>query len=287
MYKTLFLPVSSNGDQSPALAFAAALTQSFAAKAESTFVSKSLVLLQEDEHAKVANVYRTEGLAASQELTEALYKEQFKKRATAVKEWFARTTSSLGSAHSLIWQDTLDVFGETAEQIRNKCSVHDMTIVSADISASIWDTLLEGALFATGRPLVLVRAFTAGKTLADSTIMLAWKQSPQTLRAQWFALPLLQKAKRVVVTHVQEGDAAEDIQGVLRTGCCAGAGTGIRRGEGRPSCHGSLLSFPSAGNGVWWFYPVFSDKQPMQSAAGALKEVEYARTTRCLAYSCH
>lgn len=216
MYKTLFLPVSSNGDQSPALAFAAALTQSFAAKAESTFVSKSLVLLQEDEHAKVANVYRTEGLAASQELTEALYKEQFKKRATAVKEWFARTTSSLGSAHSLIWQDTLDVFGETAEQIRNKCSVHDMTIVSADISASIWDTLLEGALFATGRPLVLVRAFTAGKTLADSTIMLAWKQSPQTLRAQWFALPLLQKAKRVVVTHVQEGDAAEDIQGVLR-----------------------------------------------------------------------
>ena len=54
------------------------------------------------------------------------------------------------------------------------------------------------------------------KTLADSTIILAWKQSPQTLRAQWFALPLLQKAKRVVVTHVQEGDAAEDIQGVLR-----------------------------------------------------------------------
>ncbi|MCA3269760.1 MAG: universal stress protein [Thalassospira sp.] len=216
MYKTIFLPVSSNGDQSPALAFTAALTRSFAAKAEGTFVSKSLVLLQEDERTKVANVFRKEGFGASQVLTDTLYKEQFKKRAAEVKEWFVKTSSALGGGNSIIWQDTLDVFGESAEQIRNKCSGHDMTVASADISVSIRDTLLEGVLFATGRPLALIRSFTAGKTLEDATIILAWKQSPQTLRAQWFALPLLQKAKRVVVTHVQEGDEAEDIQGVLR-----------------------------------------------------------------------
>jgi nucleotide-binding universal stress UspA family protein len=65
--------------------------------------------------------------------------------------------------------------------------------------------VVEGALFATGRPLALIRAFRPDRKLSDLTVTLAFKPSPPMLRAQWHALPLLKLAKRVLLTIAPEG----------------------------------------------------------------------------------
>ena len=106
-----------------------------------------------------------------------------------------------------MWRDSLDLFGESVEQIRNECSFHDITVTSFDLGTSIFDDVIMGALFSTGRPIALLRSLAPDKKLEDLSIILAWKPSPQALRAQWYALPLLQKAKRVILVNVEEEDA--------------------------------------------------------------------------------
>ncbi len=206
MYQSIFIPLSSHGDQLPALAFGASLAEAFDAGAECTFTSKSLLLLEGEQSDKIGEMYRKEGYTASQNLAEKFYQEQFAKRAKQVQQWFELSKEKLAGGGRLAWEDSLDLFGETAEQVRDECSFHDLTVASYDLSTSILDDIVTGALFATGRPLVLVRSFPEGKDLSKLTVVLAWKFTPQTLRAQWLALPILKKAGKVLIANVDEGE---------------------------------------------------------------------------------
>lgn len=206
MYQSIFIPLSSHGNQLSALTFGASLVKAFDAIAECTFTTKSLLMLENEEKEKVGEIYRKEGYTASQELTEQFYQEQFAERAKQVQQWFELNKKNLASGHSLLWKQSLDLFGETAEQLRNVCSFHDLTIASYDLSASILDDVVTGALFATGRPLALIRSFPQEKDLSNCTVVLAWKFTPQTLRAQWLSLPILKKAGKVLIVSVDEGE---------------------------------------------------------------------------------
>ncbi len=206
MYKSIFIPLSSHGDQLPALAFGASLAEAFDASAECAFASKSLILLEGEQSDKVGEMYRKEGYVASQNLAEKFYQEQFAKRAKQVQQWFELSKEKLASGRRLQWRESLDLFGETAEQVRDECSFHDLTIASYDLSTSILDDVVTGALFATGRPLVLMHSFPEGKDLSKLTVVLAWKFTPQTLRAQWLSLPILKKAGKVLIVNVDEGE---------------------------------------------------------------------------------
>jgi nucleotide-binding universal stress UspA family protein len=207
MYKSIFIPLSSNGDQLPALAFGATLAEAFDAGAECVFASKSLLLLEGEQSNEVSEKYRKEGYSASQNLAEKLYQEQFAIRSKQVQQWCELSKEKLAGGHRLVWKNSLDLFGETTEQVRDECSFHDMTIVSYDLSSSTMDEVVTGALFATGRPLVLVRSFPE-KDLSNFTVVLAWKFTTQTLRAQLLALPILKKAGKVLIANVDEGEQA-------------------------------------------------------------------------------
>jgi nucleotide-binding universal stress UspA family protein len=208
MYQSIFIPLSSHSNQLPALAFGASLAEAFDAGAECVFTSKSLLLLEGEQNEKVGKMYRKEGYTASQNLAEKLYQEQFNNRAKQVQQWFELSKEKLAGGRRLVWKDSLDLFGETAEQVRDECSFHDLTIASYDLSTSILDDVVTGALFATGRPLVLMHSFPEGKDLSKLTVVLAWKFTPQTLRAQWLALPILKKAGKVLIASVDEGEEA-------------------------------------------------------------------------------
>ncbi len=67
--------------------------------------------------------------------------------------------------------------------------------------------VLEAALMDTGRPL-LIAPPRAPETLLG-TVVIAWKDTPEAARAVFAALPLLEKAKRVVILSVGEDDEAE------------------------------------------------------------------------------
>lgn len=206
MYKSIFIPLSNDSDQLPALAFGATLAETFDADAECFFTSKSLLLLEGEPRDKVLDVYHKKGLLAAQDLTKQFYQEQFATNAKQVQQWFELNKEKLGSGHRLQWREWLDSFDVTAEQIRDKCSFHDLTVASYDLSPPIMDDVVTGALFATGRPLVLVNSFPQGKDLSECTVVLAWKFTPQTLRAQWLSLPILKKAGKVLIASVAEGE---------------------------------------------------------------------------------
>lgn len=216
MYKSIFIPLSSHGDQLPALTFGASVAEAFDAGAECAFTSKSLLLLEGEQSDKVGEMYCKEGYTASQNLAEKFYREQFTKRAKQVQQWFEHNKDKLDSGRRLQWRDSLDLFGETAGQVRDECSFHDLTIASYDLSTSILDDVVTGALFATGRPLILVRSFPQGKNLSECTVVLAWKLTPQTLRAQWMALPILKKARKVLIASVDEGEEATSADEIVK-----------------------------------------------------------------------
>ncbi|MCE2927118.1 MAG: universal stress protein [Rickettsiales bacterium] len=209
MYKSLFVPVSSHGKQEGALCFASALCDAFSARAESVYLSKTLALLDTKQKKAVGDTYRSKGYEASQLLTEQFYQEQFHASSQKVKTWFEKTKKGLGAPKGLVWRDASGLFGETAQQIADVTSFCDLTIASTDLSDSVYDDLVLGSLFLSGRPLALIKDYSAAKELEKAHIMVAWKHSPQTLRALWYALPLLKKAKAVTLVSVVEGDEDE------------------------------------------------------------------------------
>ena len=78
---------------------------------------------------------------------------------------------------------------------------------------------VESALFDSGRPVLIVPPSAAGATLGD-TIVVSWNGSTETARAVSFAMPLLVRARRVVVLTVKgatvEGPSGEQIAATLR-----------------------------------------------------------------------
>ena len=60
--------------------------------------------------------------------------------------------------------------------------------------------LVEAVLFGTGRPIVLVPA--AASPLADGRVLVAWDATPSAVRALHDALPLLTRARDVVIVSV-------------------------------------------------------------------------------------
>lgn len=77
---------------------------------------------------------------------------------------------------------------------------------------------LEAALFESGRPLLI--APHAPPAAVDGTIVVAWNRSAETARTVAFAMPLLRKARRVVVLSVKgalaPGPSGEGLATALR-----------------------------------------------------------------------
>lgn len=90
----------------------------------------------------------------------------------------------------------------------------DLIVVSREVDApgSYNDSVMSGAIFNTGRP-VLVMPKTTGsqpRPWQDITIALAWDGSLEAARAMWGALPLMQKAENFhVLTAQRHEEAAE------------------------------------------------------------------------------
>jgi nucleotide-binding universal stress UspA family protein len=64
--------------------------------------------------------------------------------------------------------------------------------------------LIEDLLVASGRPIVIAADSAAGGAI--DTIVVGWKETPAAARALTAALPLLERAKKVILLSVAEGD---------------------------------------------------------------------------------
>ena len=81
--------------------------------------------------------------------------------------------------------------------------IFDLTVIARRGPRGSSHDTVQAALVDTGRPLLL--APPAAPAALGDTVLLAWNASPQAARAAASALPLLQKAARVVVMSVGNG----------------------------------------------------------------------------------
>ena len=89
--------------------------------------------------------------------------------------------------------------------VGNRGRLFDLIVVGRPIRSSATPTmsLLEAALFETGRP-ILIAPPKAPTELAKN-VVISWNGSYETPRCITFAMPLLQSAEKVTVLQVEEG----------------------------------------------------------------------------------
>jgi nucleotide-binding universal stress UspA family protein len=114
--------------------------------------------------------------------------------------------------------------------------VYDVCVLSRPGNRGARMSALEAALFDSGHP-VLMAPPTAPKTFGEN-ITIHWNASTETARCILFALPILRKAKRVVLLgiegHIQPGPSSKDAIGYLEANGIAATEKSVVPRSGRP-----------------------------------------------------
>jgi nucleotide-binding universal stress UspA family protein len=130
----------------------------------------------------------------------------------------ARRQASLQRAHAKAWwQKTTKNFPSVASKFASAeglvsivtasyARLSDLTIVPSvgESDDSFWSEVRNGALLSSGRPMLVVPHDS--KPVRENTIVVAWKDRPETIRAIVAAGSLLAKAKSVRIVSVTESD---------------------------------------------------------------------------------
>lgn len=219
MIHTIFLPYAGHADEAPALAFAAALSGKLKAKVDAAFVCRALHPFSGEENAKVGQVYEREGYYASQDFARGIHQEHLKKHAAGAKAAFEAFHKGNPNQAQFAWAGAIDLFYDPEQVFKKHACLHDLTVASVHFSPSVRDELVDGVLFASGRPVLFVGDAAPGND--ELVAVIGWKPSAQSLHAIDAALPLLQVAARCHVVAIQEAGkdalvpSADDIVGYL------------------------------------------------------------------------
>jgi nucleotide-binding universal stress UspA family protein len=102
--------------------------------------------------------------------------------------------------------------GDEAYWVREYGRAADLMVLGypADDQGFSTDTI-EAALVGTGRPVLVVPA--APLVSLPETIVIAWKAAPEAARAVTAAMPLLSKAKQILIVTVAEEEGLSDEEG--------------------------------------------------------------------------
>ena len=102
--------------------------------------------------------------------------------------------------------------GDEAYWVREYGRAADLLVIGrpADDQGVSIDTV-EAALVGTGRPVLIVPA--APLVSLPETMVIAWKAAPEAARAVTAAMPLLSKAKQILIVTVAEEEGLSDEEG--------------------------------------------------------------------------
>lgn len=137
----------------------------------------------------------------SQELID-IGREQVAAEQSAAKTWFEQASH----AYPKVSAEFLPMEGVFVPIIAARARVADFTVVPSMGfgDETFWPAVREGALFQSGRPVLVVPEGSPGNI--GETVVLAWKDGVEATRAVVGAAPFLAKAKRIVLVTVQEVD---------------------------------------------------------------------------------
>jgi nucleotide-binding universal stress UspA family protein len=105
--------------------------------------------------------------------------------------------------------------GHEEEPFVTRARAHDLMVMArASRPNRLPPDLLQLLLFGSGRPILIPAAKTPANVAG--TIMICWKDAAEPTRAITAALPLLVKAKRVIITNVEEDRPSANAAEVAR-----------------------------------------------------------------------
>jgi hypothetical protein len=105
--------------------------------------------------------------------------------------------------------------GHEEEPFVTRARAHDLVVMARPTRPNgLPPDLLELLVFNSGRP-ILIPAVKTQRNV-PGTIMICWKDAAEPTRAITAAVPLLLKAKRVIVTNVEEKGRSENVAAVPR-----------------------------------------------------------------------
>lgn len=151
-----------------------------------------------------------EGLVVEAQLADEEYQDL---RDTLAREETAFRKSAEGAKAKPEWRSAVEL---PTEFVARESRAADLIIVGSEQpSSNLYESLdFGGLILGAGRPVLTVPQGVA--TLDLTSVLVAWKNTREARRALLDALPLLQKAGRVVVAEVVEsGDAENARKGLL------------------------------------------------------------------------
>jgi nucleotide-binding universal stress UspA family protein len=134
-------------------------------------------------------------------------RKQVDEEESRATDWFEE---QLG-AHPEVKADLLTVEGLAGPAVAARAKVADLTVLPSIAAKEdeLWGAARDAAMFHSGRP-VLIVPDEAGGTISE-TVVIAWKDSVEAVRAVTAAAPFLAAAKRVKLLSIAEdGEDGED-----------------------------------------------------------------------------
>ena len=129
-------------------------------------------------------------------------REQVSAEQAEARTWYEKAAQ----AHPGVVADFVPMEGVFILIAAARARVADFSVVPSIGSAddAFWAAVREGALFQSGRPLLVVPEADPGNL--GETVVVAWKDGVEATRAVVAAAPFLATAKRILLVSVQEGE---------------------------------------------------------------------------------
>ena len=137
----------------------------------------------------------------SQELID-IGREQVSAEQGEARKWFDKASQ----AHPRVAADFLPLEGVFVPIVAARARVADFSVLPSIGAAddAFWAAVREGALFQSGRPLLVVPEGDPGNL--GETVVVAWKDGVEATRAVVAAAPFFATAKRILLVTVKEGE---------------------------------------------------------------------------------
>jgi nucleotide-binding universal stress UspA family protein len=197
--RSLLVHVDDSDRCAHRLAFASRLAHEFAAQLVGVYLvptpelTPSIAALLPDDI--VERQLRATGQA--QNLAEARFSEMTQRANLVTIQWRAPAGDAAKAIAAHARGVDLAVIGQTAPE---------------DSAAAFADELASASILTTGRP-VLIVPHRGGASSVGRAVLVAWNDSKEAARAVTDALPILVKARRVVVVTVNTADEQDDVDG--------------------------------------------------------------------------
>jgi len=215
MIKSIFVPVQGLPRDSKSLSAALAVARLFDAHLDCLHVRPDPRLLVASTTAGMETSLGT-GVFPPELLN--ILSEADAKRAKTARETFdafcAKNGISAGAAKG-VDASFHELEGEVAHVVTANARYGDLAVLASDsILSDISFDATSDIIVACGRPILLVP--TKSDLGALTTVAIAWKESASAARAVTAAMPILEKARSVVVLVAREGQAK--VEDALRAG---------------------------------------------------------------------